>query len=97
MFSIADLAICSSAVSAGNFANDEMLASIEYAVAVLKTPVVMVLGHDRCGAVGATIESLREGKSLPGHIPSLAAALAPAVKASPRKAGMHSQMRSDKM
>lgn len=64
-----------------------MLASIEYAVAVLNTPVVLVLGHDLCGAVGATIESLREGKSLPGHIPSLAAALAAAVKASSQESG----------
>lgn len=36
---------------------------------------------------GATIESLREGKPLPGHIPSLAAALAPAVKASSQESG----------
>lgn len=60
-----------------------MLASIEYAVTVLNTPVVLVLGHDLCGAVGATIES----KSLPGHIPSLAAALAAAVKASSQESG----------
>ncbi|MCK1745206.1 carbonic anhydrase [Bradyrhizobium sp. 139] len=81
---LGDLFVCR---VAGNFANDEMLASLEYAVAVLNTPVVLVLGHDRCGAVGATIESLREGKSLPGHIPSLAAALAPAVKASSQESG----------
>jgi len=66
---------------AGNFANDDIVASFEYSVAVLKAPLILVLGHDACGAVDATIESLKDGTTLPGHLPALVAALTPAVKA----------------
>jgi carbonic anhydrase len=37
-----------------------VLGSIEFAVERLGVPLVMVLGHDRCGAVGATVDALRE-------------------------------------
>jgi carbonic anhydrase len=47
-----DLFVCR---VAGNFANDDTIASMEYAVAILGTPLIMVLGHDACGAVDATI------------------------------------------
>src|SRR5580704_10560709 len=73
-----DLFVCR---VAGNFANDDTIASMEYAVAILGTPLIMVLGHDSCGAVDATIKSLKDNTVLPGHLPSLVAALAPAVKA----------------
>src|SRR5262249_714557 len=43
-----DLFVCR---VAGNFANADMIASLEYAVAVLNTPLILVLGHDACGAV----------------------------------------------
>jgi|SRR6516225_3852424 len=66
---------------AGNFASDEMVASLGYAVQVLKTPLIMVLGHEACGAVDATIKSLKGGTTLPAHLPSLVAALKPAVDA----------------
>jgi carbonic anhydrase len=66
---------------AGNFANDDIVASFEYSVAVLKAPLILVLGHDACGAIDATIKSLKDGTTLPGHLPALVAALAPAVKA----------------
>jgi carbonic anhydrase len=66
---------------AGNFASDEMVASLEYAVQVLNTPLIMVLGHDACGAVDATAKSIKDGTTLPGHLPSLVAAISPAVKA----------------
>jgi carbonic anhydrase len=65
---------------AGNFASDEMIASLEYAVSVLKTPLIMVLGHESCGAVDAAIKSIKDGTTLPGHLPSLIDAIAPAVK-----------------
>jgi carbonic anhydrase len=73
-----DLFVCR---IAGNFASDEMIASLEYAVQVLKTPLIMVLGHEACGAVDATIKSVKDGTTLPGHLPSLVAALKPAVDA----------------
>jgi carbonic anhydrase len=72
-----DLFVCR---VAGNFANDESIASFEYAVQVLVTPLILVLGHDACGAVDAAIKSLKDNTTLPGHLPSLVDALAPAVK-----------------
>jgi len=73
-----DLFVCR---LAGNFANAESVASLEYAVSVLATPLILVLGHDACGAVDATIKSLKDNTTLPGHLPSLVEGLAPAVKA----------------
>ena len=73
-----DLFVCR---VAGNFANDETIASLEYGVAVLGIPLILVLGHDSCGAVDAAIKSIRDGEPLPGHMPSLVTAIAPAVKA----------------
>ena len=66
---------------AGNFASDDIIASFEYAVQVLDTPLIMVLGHDACGAVDATVKSLKDGTTFPGHLPALVAAISPAVKA----------------
>jgi carbonic anhydrase len=66
---------------AGNFATEEIIASLEYAVQVLNTPLIMVLGHEACGAIDATIKSIKDGTTLPGHLPSLVHALTPAVNA----------------
>jgi len=73
-----DLFVCR---VAGNFLNDDVIASFEYAVSVLNTPLLMVLGHRSCGAVDAAIKSLKENTTLPGHLPSLVQAIGPAVKA----------------
>jgi carbonic anhydrase len=72
---------------AGNFASDDIVASLEYAVAVLNTPLILVLGHDACGAVDATIKSVKDGTTLPGHLPALVEALRPAVEAVKAKPG----------
>ena len=66
---------------AGNFANPDTIASFEYAVAVLSTPLILVLGHQACGAVDSTIKQIKNGASFPGHIPSLTEAITPAVQA----------------
>jgi carbonic anhydrase len=66
---------------AGNFVNPDNLASFEYAVEVLKTPLLIVLGHEACGAVKSTIESIQNKTTLPGHLPSLVTNLTPAVNA----------------
>jgi carbonic anhydrase len=79
-----DLFVCR---VAGNFANSESVASLEYAVAELGTPLILVLGHDACGAVSATIKSLKDNTTLPGHLPSLVTGLAPSVKAVDGQAG----------
>jgi carbonic anhydrase len=52
---------------AGNILDDGTLASIEFATAELGVPLVMVLGHERCGAVAATLN----GGEIPGHISRL--------------------------
>jgi carbonic anhydrase len=79
-----DLFVCR---VAGNFVNSDTIASLEYAVAMLGTPLIVVLGHDSCGAVGATIKSLKDNSTLPGHLPSLVTSLTPAVKAVSGKSG----------
>jgi len=62
---------------AGNVVNDPILGSLEYAVEHLGTQLIVVLGHQRCGAVAAACA----GGEAPGHIASLVQALAPAVDA----------------
>ena len=49
---------------AGNVANSSSIASIEYAVAHLKTKVIVVMGHQSCGAVGAAIQGGDNGNNL---------------------------------
>ena len=66
---------------AGNSLNDDNLASLEYSVAILNVPLLMVLGHSACGAVSSAIKSIDTTTTLPGHLPSLVSALAPSVKA----------------
>ncbi|TVQ07352.1 MAG: carbonic anhydrase [Leptolyngbya sp. DLM2.Bin27] len=60
---------------AGNIATPEIVGSIEYAVALLGTPLLMVLGHERCGAVIAAVEN----QPLPGAMGSVVRAILPAV------------------
>jgi carbonic anhydrase len=79
-----DLFVCR---VAGNFANTETIASLEYAVAVLNAPLILVLGHESCGAVDAAIKSLADNTTLPGHMPSLVTGVAPAVKAVSQQGG----------
>jgi len=66
---------------AGNVVSNYGLASLEFAVAVLNVPLIVVLGHSSCGAVAAAMQSARERKKLPGHLPELVKAIQPAVDA----------------
>ncbi len=66
---------------AGNFVYDNSLASLEYGVKFLGVPLIMVLGHSSCGAIGATIKVVQEGAQLPGHLPELVRALKPGIEA----------------
>jgi carbonic anhydrase len=61
--------------TAGQVMDDAALASIEYGAEHLGVPLVVVLGHDSCGAVKATVE----GGEAPGHIGYLVEAISPAV------------------
>jgi carbonic anhydrase len=63
---------------AGNMVTPEIIASLEYGVAVLGVKVVLVLGHSNCGAVKAAMKS----DTVPGQISSLYKHLRPAVEQS---------------
>jgi carbonic anhydrase len=60
---------------AGNIVTEEIVASLEYAAAVLGTNTILVMGHSRCGAVTAAIQ----GTAVPGKIGKLFPHIAPAV------------------
>lgn len=64
---------------AGNFVTGEGLASLEYGVELLKTRLIVVLGHTGCGAVGATLGVLRDQSILPGHIAHLVREMKPGI------------------
>src|SRR5437660_1634001 len=66
---------------AGNVINDEGLGSIEYSVDHLGTRLILVLGHQSCGAVKAARETIAAKGQAPGHIESLVTAIKPAVEA----------------
>jgi carbonic anhydrase len=71
-----DLFICR---VAGNYMNVDILASMEYGIAVLGAPLVMVLGHTNCGAVKAVLQYEKDRKPLPGHLQMLLDAVGPGV------------------
>jgi carbonic anhydrase len=62
---------------AGNIVTTEGLGSIEYAVEILGSSLVVVLGHSNCGAVRAAMSFVESGTTFPGHIQLLAQAIAP--------------------
>ncbi|KAA9110136.1 carbonic anhydrase [Microbacterium rhizomatis] len=67
--------------NAGQVISDSVVGSLEYAVAVLEVPLIVVLGHDECGAVNAAIDSTRvDAPSLPPHIWRQIAPIVPAVR-----------------
>ncbi len=67
-----DLFVCR---VAGNVATPEEIGSLEFGTLILGAKVIMVMGHERCGAVAATIK----GTQVPGQIGSLLDAIKPAV------------------
>jgi carbonic anhydrase len=68
---------------AGNFIDNVVLGNMEYAAVVLGVPLLVILGHERCGAVKAALD----GQWVPGHISSLVAAIKPAVYATKGQPG----------
>jgi carbonic anhydrase len=65
---------------AGNVLNDDAIGSIEYAVTHLGAQLIVVLGHDQCGAVTAARDTIAAKAKAPGHIQSIVNAIRPAVK-----------------
>lgn len=70
---------------AGNVAKDKVLGSMEYAIKFLGTKLIIVLGHENCGAVKASLSNEDPG----GHIGSIIEKLKPAVYAAKRMEGDH--------
>jgi len=66
---------------AGNVLNDETIGSIEYALEHLGAKLIVVLGHERCGAVKAAKAAVAANEEAHGHVKSLVTALKPAVEA----------------
>lgn len=77
---LGDLFVCR---VAGNIATPEEIGSLEFGSLVLGSKVIMVVGHERCGAVDAAIK----GAQVPGQIGSLLEAIKPSVESSKGKKG----------
>lgn len=65
--------------NAGNTVDTAAMGSIEYAVAVVGVPLIMVLGHERCGAVEAAVKVVKENATYPGSIGQMIEPIVPAV------------------
>jgi carbonic anhydrase len=66
--------------SAGEVLDRSVVGSLEFGVAELNTPLLMVLGHQRCGALTAAVKAYDTHETQPGDLEYLVDALAPAVK-----------------
>ena len=72
---------------AGNIVDPALLGSVEYAVGHLKTPLIVVIGHEKCGAVQATLESIQQHQTPHGDIAALVTAITPAVAVAEQRPG----------
>ncbi|MER7309605.1 carbonic anhydrase [Streptomyces griseoluteus] len=75
--------------TAGHVAGTEVLGSIEFGAAVLNAPLVVVLGHDSCGAVAAACSALESGQTPGGFVRDVVERVTPSVLAA-RAAGRES-------
>ena len=65
---------------AGNIIAEDVIGSLEYAVSHLHTRLIVVLGHEGCGAVSATLEQMLDKAKEPEHIESLIKSIQPGLK-----------------
>jgi carbonic anhydrase len=65
--------------TAGHVIDSAVLGSIEFAVAVLDVPLIVVLGHDSCGAVKATLAALDDGELPGGYVRDVVERVAPSI------------------
>lgn len=70
--------------TAGHILDSAVIGSIEYAIEVLNVPLIAILGHDRCGAVAATLKTLDTGIMPPGYIRDIVERLTPSILAGRR-------------
>ena len=73
--------------TAGHVTDSGVLGSIEYGVAVLGIPLVVVLGHEGCGAVGATLDVLDGGEVPGGYVRDVVERVTPSVLSARRRHG----------
>jgi carbonic anhydrase len=71
--------------NAGNTVDTVAMGSIEYAVAELNVPLVVVMGHERCGAVAAAVSVVENGTTFPGSIGKMVEPIVPAVLSARRE------------
>lgn len=76
--------IAGNIVSGSNYG---VIGSAEFAAAVLKAPLVLVLGHENCGAVRAAIDTIDRKETLPGAIEDIVEAIRPAAESARGQAG----------
>lgn len=75
---------------AGNVVQGDEAGSIEYGLAHVNTPLLVVLGHTQCGAVTAVTNAIEgQGHALERNIPGLVAPIAPAVEKTIKLTGLH--------
>jgi carbonic anhydrase len=67
--------------NAGNMVDTATMGTIEYGASVLGVPLIVVLGHERCGAVAAACEIVERNATFPGSIGPMAQAIVPAARA----------------
>ncbi|KAA0097767.1 carbonic anhydrase [Mycolicibacterium sp. P1-18] len=65
--------------TAGHVLDSAVLGSIEYAVTVLNVPLIVVLGHDSCGAVKATLSALDDGEIPGGYVLDIVERITPSI------------------
>ncbi|MBX9757876.1 MAG: carbonic anhydrase [Beijerinckiaceae bacterium] len=82
--SVGDLFV---ARNAGNMADTATMGTIEYGAAVLGVPLIVVLGHARCGAVAAACEVVEKHTKFPGSIGPMVQPIVPAARAERGKPG----------
>lgn len=70
--------------TAGQVIDDAVLGSLEYSISVLGVPLIVVLGHDSCGAVSATKDAVETGQMPTGFIRDLVERITPSVLTSLR-------------
>ena len=70
--------------TAGQVIDDAVLGSLEYSIGVLAVPLIVVLGHDSCGAVSATKTAVETGQMPVGFIRDLVERITPSVLTSLR-------------
>lgn len=82
---------------AGNVADENALGSIEYAVEHFAPALVLVLGHERCGAVAATVDALKAGAEPTGFVGSIVKAILPAARKAEGRSGntLHDAIRQN--